>query len=79
MFGWIKGAKPKTFRSQIGETAGEFPTTVWDVPNSEVEIDAHPTCKPCKLFALPMQLHTEPGDLCYEPFSGSGSQLVAAQ
>jgi DNA modification methylase len=24
-------------------------------------------------------MHTERGDICYEPFSGSGSQLVAAQ
>ncbi len=26
-----------------------------------------------------MEMHTEIGELCYEPFSGSGSQLVAAQ
>jgi len=52
---------------------------VWEVPSSEVETDAHPTSKPCKLFALPIEMHTELGDLCYEPFSGSGSQLVAAQ
>jgi DNA modification methylase len=26
-----------------------------------------------------MRLNTEPGDICYEPFSGSGSQLCAAQ
>jgi DNA modification methylase len=26
-----------------------------------------------------MEMHTERGDICYEPFSGSGSQLVAAQ
>jgi len=79
LFGWIKGEKPKTRRSQVGAIADEFPTTVWDVPSSEVETDAHPTSKPCKLFSLPMEMHTERGDLCYEPFSGSGSQLVAAQ
>lgn len=79
LFGWIKGEKPKILRAQVGQIAGEFPTTVWEVASSEVETDAHPTCKPCKLFGLPMELHTEPGDLCYEPFSGSGSQLVAAQ
>jgi DNA modification methylase len=79
LFGWIKGEKPKLLRAQFGQTAGEFPTTVWEVASSEVETDAHPTSKPCKLFALPMELHTEPGELCYEPFSGSGSQLVAAQ
>jgi DNA modification methylase len=79
LFGWVKGEKPKTLRSQIGATAGEFPTTVWEVPSSEVETDAHPTSKPCRLFSLPIEMHTERGDICYEPFSGSGSQLVAAQ
>src|SRR5208337_2940298 len=79
LFGWVKGEKPKTRRSQVGAAADEFPTTVWEVPSSEVETDAHPTSKPCRLFSLPMEMHTEPGDICYEPFSGSGSQLVAAQ
>jgi DNA modification methylase len=79
LFGWIKSEKPKTLRSQMGAAAGEFPTTVWNVPSSEVETAAHPTSKPCRLFSLPMEMHTERGDICYEPFSGSGSQLVAAQ
>jgi DNA modification methylase len=79
LFGWIKGEKPKTLRAQVGKTAGEFPTTIWAVPSSEIETDAHPTSKPCKLFALPIEMHAEPGEICYEPFSGSGSQLVAAQ
>jgi len=79
LFGWIKGEKPKTFRAEVGKRTDGFPTTVWVVPSSELEIDAHPTSKPCKLFSLPMEMHTERGDICYEPFSGSGSQLVAAQ
>lgn len=79
LFGWVKGQKPKTLRSQCGAFGDEFPTTVWEIPNSEVETDAHPTSKPCRLFSLPMEMHTEPGEICYEPFSGSGSQLVAAQ
>jgi DNA modification methylase len=77
LFGWIK--KPKTFRAEVGKRRDGFPTTVWAVPSSEIETDAHPTSKPCKLFSLPMEMHTERGDICYEPFSGSGSQLVAAQ
>jgi len=79
LFGWIKGEKPKTFRTEVGKRAGEFPTTIWAVPSSEIETDAHPTSKPCKLFALPIEMHTERDEICYEPFSGSGSQLVAAQ
>ncbi len=79
LFGWLKGEKPKTLRARAGAATGEFPTTVWAVPSAEVETDAHPTSKPCRLFALAMEMHTEPGEICYEPFSGSGSQLVAAQ
>jgi len=79
LFGWIRGAAPKGFRTEVGQRAGEFPTTVWAVPSAEVETDAHPTSKPCRLFALPMEMHTSVGEVCYEPFSGSGSQLVAAQ
>jgi DNA modification methylase len=79
LYGWMRGERPKIYRAEVGDFAGEFPTTVWAVPSSEVETDAHPTSKPCKLFALPMEMHTERGDICYEPFSGSGSQLVAAQ
>lgn len=79
LYGWIRGEKPKILRAEVGDFAGEFPSTVWAVPNSEVETDAHPTSKPCKLFCLPMEMHTERGDLCYEPFCGSGSQPVAAE
>jgi DNA modification methylase len=75
MFGWIKGNKPQVRRS----VEGGYSSTVWEVPNSEAERKDHPTCKPNRLFAMPMLLHTMPGDLCYEPFSGSGSQLIAAE
>jgi DNA modification methylase len=78
LFGWIRGAAPKNLRAEIGQLAGSFPSTVWEIASSEVETDAHPTCKPCRLFTLPMEMHAEPGEICYEPFSGSGSQLVAA-
>ena len=32
-----------------------------------------------ELFAIPMRQHTTKGELCYEPFCGSGTQLVAAE
>jgi DNA modification methylase len=38
-----------------------------------------PPRSPTNSLPLPMEMHTERGDICYEPFSGSGSQLVAAQ
>ena len=39
----------------------------------------HPTQKPVELFLRPILYHTEPGDVCYEPFSGSGTQVIAAE
>ena len=39
----------------------------------------HPTEKPTELFATPMRQHTDRDDICFEPFSGSGTQLVAAE
>jgi DNA modification methylase len=75
MFGWIKGQKPEVERKQ----EGGYPGTVWEVPSAEVETNEHPTSKPNRLFAIPMELHTRADDLCYEPFSGSGSQLIAAE
>ena len=31
------------------------------------------------MFAIPIRQHTKKGDICYESFSGSGTQLVAAE
>lgn len=46
LFGWIRGQPPKSLRAEVGQLAGSFPSTVWKIPSSEVETDAHPTCKP---------------------------------
>ena len=73
-FGWKQGNKPK-------RNSGEFPTTVWqiDVPVLPGVESRHPTEKPLELFVTPIRLHTQPGDVCYEPFSGSGTHLCAAE
>ncbi len=39
----------------------------------------HPTSKPLEVFKIPMCQHTRAGELCYEPFAGSGSQIIAAE
>jgi len=74
LMGWRRGDKPPTDVS-----AGAQLSTVWEISNAEVETKEHPTAKPNRLFAIPMEIHTQPGDICYEPFSGSGSQLIAAE
>lgn len=71
-FGWVKGKKPK-------RTVDGYLTTVWSFQNIKPGQETlHPTSKPVELFEIPMQQHTRPGDICYEPFAGSGSQIAAA-
>ena len=38
----------------------------------------HPTQKPAEVVLRPIEGHTHVGDICYEPFSGSGTQVIAA-
>lgn len=52
-------------------------TTVWEVKKPTNSI--HPTQKPTELFEIAVRNHTESGDIVYEPFSGSGTTLVACQ
>lgn len=75
MMGWRQGSKPK-------HDGQHELTSVWEVDwqgKSRVVGNAHPTEKPVELFAIPMRKHTQPGDVVFEPFSGSGSQLIAAE
>lgn len=73
-FGWRRGNKP-----QYGGGALE---TVWEVDwegKSRIIGNEHPTQKPVRLFEIPMEQHTKPGAIVLEPFSGSGSQIIAAE
>lgn len=57
-------------------------TSVWEVDwegKGRVVGNEHPTQKPVEIFARPMRKHTRLGDVVFEPFSGSGSQLIAAE
>jgi DNA modification methylase len=50
----------------------------WDGKKRPIGFN-HPTSKPVEVFAIPMRIHTRPGEICYEPFCGSGSQIIAAE
>jgi DNA modification methylase len=60
--------------------------TIWRVPSpkmimggsAEPRLD-HPTQKPLVLFETPIRNHLRAGDPLYEPFSGSGTALIAAE
>ena len=72
-FGWIRGKKPP-------RRSTDHPTTVWDVKGLDGdERPEHPTPKPVELFEIPIIQHTRKGDICFEPFSGSGTQIIAAE
>ncbi len=64
-------------------TTQEYYTDVWPLDYEGKKKRAtgieHPTIKPVEIFAIPMMVHTKPGDICYEPFCGSGSQIIAAE
>lgn len=75
LMGWIRGEQPLHDGDQSIDS-------VWVIDwegKPRVVGNEHPTQKPLEIFARPMRKHTRPGAICFEPFSGSGSQLVAAE
>jgi DNA modification methylase len=57
-------------------------TSVWEADwegKARVVGNEHPTQKPVRLFEIPIEQHTKPRAIVLEPFSGSGSQLIAAE
>lgn len=77
LMGWRRGHKP----SHDGNNSHEV-TSVWSVDwegKNRSTDNNHPTQKPVELFARPMRKHTQAGDICFEPFCGSGSQLIAGE
>ena len=74
VMGWRQGDMPEH------DGVHEY-DSVWEVDwegKARFSSD-HPTSKPVELFTRPMKKHTRPGDIVFEPFSGSGSQLIAAE
>jgi DNA modification methylase len=71
--GWIKGKRPP-------KVADETLPSTWEMASfSKDERPDHPTPKPLDAFGIPMRQHVARGELCYEPFSGSGSQIMAGE
>ncbi len=70
-YGWRKGKTPELIPPN-----NEL--TVWTIDMKGIAGD-HPTEKPLDIFVRPIVWHTKPDDLCYEPFNGSGTCMVAAE
>jgi len=73
---------PLGYHKDGDPTTPEYYSDVWELGwdgKKRPPALGHPTIKPVECFAIPMRIHTQPGDVCYEPFSGSGTQIVAAE
>ncbi len=70
-YGWAPGSMP------VKPPCNE--TSVWTIDQIGESDGIHPTQKPVALFKKPMLFHTHPGDICFEPFSGSGTCIAAAE
>jgi DNA modification methylase len=78
----IEGLADPSIEAQLLEVVGEVGAedTVWEIP---VTVDdgstGHGTQKPVECMARPMRLNSAEGDYVYEPFSGSGSTIIAGE
>lgn len=75
MMGWRKGSQP-------AHDGKHEHSSVWEIDwqgKARIVGNEHPTQKPVEIFARPIEKHTRPGGVCFEPFSGSGSQIIAAE
>jgi DNA modification methylase len=76
--GWVEGRQPEAARRPPANTRA-----VWDVDQKagveEGLGSVHPTIKAVELIRRPIAWHTRPGELIYEPFSGSGTAIIAAE
>lgn len=73
-YGWVEGKQPEK-----GRRPDTTSTTVWSLAHAGEPKNLHPTIKPLEIFTRPIEAHTKADEICLEPFSGSGTQIVAAE
>ena len=71
LYGWKKG--------DHYDCGDRSLTTLWNIGRDGANSYLHPTQKPVELFERMLTSSAKIGDLCYEPFVGSGPQLCAAE
>lgn len=69
-YGWRRGHPPPWY-------GDKSQTSVWEIGRDQGGL--HPTQKPVALWDAPVQNHSHPSEILYEPFAGSGSQFIAAE
>lgn len=71
LYGWRQGHMPPWY-------GDKSQSTVW-MGERDDDRNLHPTQKPLFLWLRPLLNHTQPGEIAYEPFSGSGGQILACE
>lgn len=71
LHGWLRGNGKCPFYGDRNQS------DVWEVARENDKI--HPTQKPVELFLIPINNHTLPDEIAYDPFLGSGTCLMAAE
>jgi DNA modification methylase len=75
MYGWVQGSRPPSPRRPPANTQA-----VWEIASGGDDTSGvHPTQKPVELIRRCITYHTRSGELIYEPFSGSGTAIIAAE
>lgn len=54
-------------------------TTLWQIPTRDDQGHGHSTQKPVECMRRPILNNSSPGEAVYEPFSGSGTTVIAAE
>lgn len=71
---WFCKGKPAVYKSQV---ATAYRTDVWDITPERQR--GHPAPFPEQLAENCILLTTQPGDVVYDPFAGSGTTLAMAE
>jgi DNA modification methylase len=54
-------------------------STLWEIPKNRKNETGHSTQKPVECMRRPIENNSQAGDAVYEPFSGSGTTIIAAE
>ncbi|MFQ3895483.1 DNA-methyltransferase [Sphingobium sp. R-7] len=54
-------------------------TTIWHIPMPRKSETGHGTQKPVECMKRPIEINSGPGQAIYEPFSGSGTTIIAGE
>ena len=67
-------------RSGTGHWAGDRKqTTLWQIDTNRSNDTGHGTQKPVECMKRPIENNSSPGQAVYEPFSGSGTTIIASE